>query len=123
LIKDQLKAKAEWKKESMDECYRSWIQDRSVSLYTGLPSIMISNIWWARNSSIFKDKSVPPKVTVTLTLSMEEEFKEDLREQKTQTLIPPPIDYVVPWGYFDGAYQGHPPKCGVGPILFINHNH
>jgi hypothetical protein len=83
LIKDQLKAKANWNKESLDDCYRAWIQDRLVSLYEGLPSIMISNIWWARKNAIFKDKTIPPEVTTTLMLNTTEEFKEDLREQKT----------------------------------------
>jgi ribonuclease HI len=26
-------------------------------------------------------------------------------------------------GYFDGASQGHPPKCGVGVVLYFNNSH
>jgi len=33
------------------------------------------------------------------------------------------IDFGIPWGYFDGASQGHPPRCGVGVVLYISHNH
>jgi len=27
------------------------------------------------------------------------------------------------WGFFDGAYQGHPTKCEEGSTLFINDTH
>lgn len=33
------------------------------------------------------------------------------------------LDFGNPWGFFDGAYQGHPTTCGVGVVLFINYNH
>jgi hypothetical protein len=68
-VKEQLKVKSDWNKDNLEECFKDWLQDRSVKLYTGLPSIFISNIWWAQNNSIFKDKLMPPEVTVTLTLN------------------------------------------------------
>jgi hypothetical protein len=88
VLKEQLKAKANWNQGSVEDCFRSWIQDRSVSLYAGLSGIMISNIWWARNSVVFKDKFVSPEVTATISLSQAEEFKEELRASKTQTSDP-----------------------------------
>jgi ribonuclease HI len=35
----------------------------------------------------------------------------------------PEIDFKISWGYFDGACQGHPPVCGIGVVLFLNHSH
>jgi hypothetical protein len=84
---------------------------------------MISNIWWACNSTIFKDKWVSPEITTALTLSQATEFKEDPKGQKLCNPILPSLDYEIPWGYFDGASQGHPPSCGVGVVLYINQNH
>lgn len=84
---------------------------------------MISNIWWARNSAIFKDKDVPPEVTRALTLSQAVEFREDLKGKEPRIPIPPSIDFEIPWGYFDRANQGHLLKCGVGVVLFLNQNH
>jgi ribonuclease HI len=26
----------------------------------------------------------------------------------------------IPWGLFDGASQGHPPRCGVGVVSYIS---
>jgi hypothetical protein len=58
IIKYELKIRANWDEGSIEECFRSWIQE-ITSLYAGLPGIMISNIWWERNNVIFKDKFVP----------------------------------------------------------------
>jgi hypothetical protein len=89
-----------------------------MNLYSGLPSLMISNIWWARNSTIFKDKWVSPEITVALTITQEAKFKEDPKGYKPFNPILPSLDYEIPWGYFDGASQGHPPSCGVG-VVFV----
>jgi ribonuclease HI len=35
----------------------------------------------------------------------------------------PEMDFGTPWGFFDGASQGHPPMCGVGVVLFFNQSH
>jgi hypothetical protein len=35
----------------------------------------------------------------------------------------PTLDLEIPWGFFDGAIQGHPPRCGVGAVLFLNISH
>jgi hypothetical protein len=122
-IKDKLKAQSNWNQDTLEECFRSWVRDRAVALYAGLPSIMVSNIWWARNNVIFKDRFIPPEKTTSLTLNMAEEFKEALKPQKSCCPLPPDIDYSIPWGYFDGASQGVPPRCGVGVVLYINHSH
>jgi ribonuclease HI len=44
-------------------------------------------------------------------------------KNKQCTPILPTLDYDIPWGYFDGASQGHPPSCRVGVVMFINQNH
>jgi hypothetical protein len=91
IIKDKLNAKADWNKDNLEDCFKNWIHDRFVSLYASLPSLMISNIWWAHNNVIFKEKMVLPKVTTTLTLSQVVEFKEDPRGQKCAFLYSPPL--------------------------------
>jgi hypothetical protein len=60
---------------------------------------------------------------VEILIIQEEEFKTELREIKSCIIIPPPIDSTVPWGFFYGDSQGHPPYCKVGVILFISHIH
>jgi hypothetical protein len=84
---------------------------------------MISNLWWARNSTIFKDKWVPREVIAAITLNQDYDFKDDPKFFKKHTPILPTLDYDIPCRYFDGASEGHPPSCKVGVVLFINHNH
>lgn len=122
-VKDRLNARADWNKDIIEDCFKTWILDRSVHLYAGLPSLMISNIWWAHNSTIFMDRWVDPDATTTLTLNQAAKFKEDPKGQKTRIPILPSLDYRIPWGYFNGASQGHLPSCGVGVALYINQNH
>jgi ribonuclease HI len=112
-----------WNKENLEECLKYWLQDRATKLYSGLPSIFTSNIWWARNNAVFNDKFMPPEVTTNITLNQAVEFREDPKALKTRLPVLPTIDYEVPWGYFDGASQGHPPMCGVGVVLYIKQNH
>jgi ribonuclease HI len=114
---------AYWNKESVEECYKSWALDRSIILYAGMPSLMVSNLWWAHNSTILKDKWVDPGIKTTITLIQETKFKEDPKIQKPHLPIPPSLDYDTPWGYLDNAIQGNPPSCGVGVVLYLNHNH
>jgi hypothetical protein len=64
---------------------------------------MISNIWWARNSTIFKGKWIAPEVIATITLNQAPDFKDDPKESKQRTPILPTLDYEILWGYFDGA--------------------
>jgi hypothetical protein len=61
---------------------------------------MVSNIWWAQKKTVFKDKSIPPELTASCVLSMAEEFKENLKTQKTRCHIPPSIDFTIPLEYF-----------------------
>jgi hypothetical protein len=90
LVKEKLNVRSDWNKESLEECYQLWVQDRVVKLYSGLPSIMISNIWWAHNSTIFKDKWIPLEVIATITLNQAVDFKDDPKEFKQRILFSPP---------------------------------
>jgi hypothetical protein len=52
-LKEKLKIGAEWNIPSLEECYKLWIQDRSLKLYAGLPCILVANLWWARECDTF----------------------------------------------------------------------
>jgi hypothetical protein len=53
-------------------------------------------------------------------INISKEFKLDPKENKTRLSIMPKFNQKIPWGFFDGTFQGHPPRCGVGVVLFIN---
>jgi hypothetical protein len=42
--------------------------EKLLSMYVELPSLMVSNVWWAQNKASFNVKWFPPEVTTTITL-------------------------------------------------------
>lgn len=97
--------------------------DKAVQNFARLPSILVNSLWWARNSSTFKDKDIPTEVTASITLNLAKEIVMELKSKNPKIPSMPTLDYEIPWGYFDEACQGHPPICGVGVVLFLNHKH
>jgi hypothetical protein len=51
--------------------------------YAGLLSILVSNLCWARNISLFKDKFIPLEITIGVILNLAVEFKEESKAKKT----------------------------------------
>jgi hypothetical protein len=54
IVREKLKAKTVWNKAKMDERFKDWMVDKEVNQYVRLPSILVSSLWWAHNSSIFQ---------------------------------------------------------------------
>jgi hypothetical protein len=46
-------------------------------------------------------------------------YKSDQVLRQPSLVVDVEIDKVVPWGYFDGAYQGLDRSCGLGFILHL----
>jgi hypothetical protein len=72
---------------------------------------------------IFKNGVIPPKVSFDLIIKISREFKLDPKENKLRIPIIPNLNQEITWGFFDGASQGHPPRCGVRVVLFFKQNH
>jgi ribonuclease HI len=50
-------------------------------------------------------------------------FKSEMKTKNPRLLVMSHLDFEIPWGFFDGAFQGHPPMCGVGVVLHLKKNH
>jgi hypothetical protein len=59
-LKEKLKVGADWNNPSLEECYKLWVHVRSLKLYAGLPCILVENLCWAWNTTLFKDKWMEP---------------------------------------------------------------
>jgi hypothetical protein len=46
IIKDKLNSNMEWNRGNLEDFLRKWFMDRLISLYAGLPSFLVSNLWW-----------------------------------------------------------------------------
>jgi hypothetical protein len=80
-IQDKLNPQADWTKSNLEDCFKDWIVDYVVCLYSGLPSIMVSNVWWAWNNNIFNEKLIPLEVVANVTLRMAEDYKAELKSK------------------------------------------
>jgi hypothetical protein len=117
------KPKSQWNRTSLEDCLKDWLADKAVKKYQGMPSFLVSSIWWDRNSSIFRDTAIPPEITADIVLRLSNEFMMDLKVKGPRLPTMPEVDFEVPWGFFDGACQGHPHVCGVGIVLYLSHNY
>ena len=122
-VSNELKPSSPWKKASLEDCLKDWLLNRAIKRFEGMPSFMVSCIWCARNSSIFNDKDTPLEVTTGIILNLPKEFLIDIEIKDPRVSVMLELDFGIPWGFFDGVCQGHPPVCGVGVFLCINHNH
>lgn len=102
---------------------KEWLEDKSVKEFEAFPGILVYGVWWARNSSIFRDVDIPHEVTVGLILKLPKEFKVNPKIKNPRVPVMHDLDFEIPWGYFDGTNQGHLAVCGVGIVLFMNKNH
>jgi hypothetical protein len=59
-LKEKIKIGADWNIPSIEECYKLWIQDKSLKMYARLPCILVANLWWDQNMTPFKDKWMTP---------------------------------------------------------------
>jgi hypothetical protein len=98
------------------------LSDKEVKCFHGISSFSVSSIWWARNSIIFKKKDIPLEVTAGIILNLSKEFMRDLKIKDPRFHVMPELDFVIPWGCFDGACQVNPPICGVGEVIYLKKN-
>ena len=103
---------------SLEHKTKAWWTERSVCLYSVVPSLFSYGIWWARNTIIFNNKMIPPEVTTTLVVQWVREHRSKEKEHKIRVLVPLEIKKkVVPWAFFDGASQGDPSLGGSTRVL------
>jgi hypothetical protein len=67
--------------------------------------------------AFFKRISFLLEVVAGLVSNISSEFKSEHKIPKQRKPIMPPLIEGVPWGYFNGASQGHPMHCGVRGCL------
>ena len=103
---------------SLEHKAKAWCTERSVCLYSAFPSLFSYGIWWARNTVIFNNKSIPPQVTTTIVVQWNMEHRSKEKQPKIIALVPPKINNVVPWDFFDGN-----PLGGLRGVLYFSEKH
>jgi hypothetical protein len=109
--------------DNMEEWLDAWRKEPIIRDFVSLPCFIFYFIWWVRNLNIFHNKGLPTEVLVDLICHLAIFFKKDLGKKKQCIPTMPMLVEETPWGFFDGASQGHPPICGVGVVLYITYEH
>ena len=101
---------------------KAWWSDKSICLNSAFPSLFTYGIWWARNTTTFNNKMIPPEVTAALVIQWTREHISQVKDPKFRVLVPPEINKGIPWAFFDGESQGDIPLGGLGAILYLPNN-
>lgn len=80
-------SKIEWDKPSLEECVQESMQDGRVREFDSLPRIMIHNLWWTRNVTLFEDKEIPKEKTIYLVIKLSREYKMEPKLKKQRVSI------------------------------------
>jgi hypothetical protein len=119
IVHKELNPTSSWTKNFLEECMKDWMANKIVKRFEGMPSFLVSSIWWARKSRIFKDKDIPLEVTTDVILNLSKEFMIDLKIKDPTLPSMPKLDSGIPWGFFDRACQGNPPVCRARVVIYL----
>jgi len=110
-----------WDGLEVEQAWKNWVSNPANKDVFPLPLIVIWGIWLARNSVIFKDKTIPSESVAVKSISILAAYPQISSIPKTKNLSLMEIDKSRPWGFFDGASQNN--LCGGGAVLFLAEDH
>jgi len=96
IVQEKLILKSSWNKPKLEDCIKDWMANKVVQNFTRLPSILINNVWWARNSDTFRDKDIPLEITMGITLNLSKEFEMELKTKHPRNPSMFALDYEIP---------------------------
>jgi hypothetical protein len=80
---------------------KDWLADKVVKNFHGMQSFLVSSIWRAQNSSIFREITIPPEVTTGIIMKLSKEFISDLKIKDPRLPSMLEVDFGISWGFFD----------------------
>lgn len=112
-----------WEQESLMECLKIWMMDKSEKNHKALPCSIIWGIWLSRNSMIFQGQElVPAQVALKIRICYGGSWKP-LKAKGRRIPKEPVIVLAIAWGFFDGAHQGTSGMWGAGAIFSLESSH
>jgi hypothetical protein len=64
-LEEKLKAKDNCNKDNLEDFFLEWVSSKPVSQFKCMSSLVVTNMWWAHNSNLFRICS--PKTTIDIT--------------------------------------------------------
>ena len=75
--------------------------------------------WLEKNKCIFQGKELNIGLVSHQIRMSYGEICTPHQQKKSRRILDPVLDFTKYWGYFDGASQGKPGKCGAGILLYL----
>jgi hypothetical protein len=109
-----------WEGISIEEAWRSWLQNRDYRKIKALPLLIGLGAWLARNAAIFKDRPSLLEILAVQALSILSHFPQEKDHPAIYIVQPDIIDQSRPWAFFDGVSQNNNQNCSGGALLFLS---
>jgi ribonuclease HI len=113
----------QWQGDSFDIALHSWCLTQEYKSVKALLAILAWGIWISQNKAIFQDIHVSPSIVVILAACILSHFPQEKEDLGIRNVIVEAVNKLIPWGFFDGASQGEPRRCGGGGLLYLSDSH
>lgn len=118
-----LRLQSVWEGPSLVEAFKFWWDTEATKSHGIIPLIISWGIWIARNNLIFEDIRCSEVEIATMAASLILFFSDVESHTRVREVFEENINVEIPWGYFDGAAEGDPVRCGGGIVLHLDdHN-
>ena len=112
--------RATWEGPSLLEAFKSWWDSEVTKLHRIIPLIISWVIWITRNSLIFEDRRSSNLDIASKAAGIILFFSDGEKPPRAREVSAEAINKELPWGYFDGAVEGDPSRCGASIVLHLD---
>jgi hypothetical protein len=114
VVSSSLGFSCNWLGPSIEEAWRTWVQDHIFKNIKALPLIILWGIWIARNASIFKDKASLPDIIVAQSLTILAHFPQGKDAPPPRKVVAEHIDFSGHGIFLMVLLKKMEPVVGVG---------
>lgn len=108
-----------WLGPSIEEAWRTWVQDHIFKNIKALPIIILWGVWIARNVVIFKDKASLPDIIDAQNLAILAHFPQGKDSPPPRQVVAKQIDFSRAWDFFMVLQRKQRSLWGWGSSFFF----
>jgi hypothetical protein len=81
MVHKELRSTNIWNNQSLKECLKLWLEDKTVLSYQSMSCFLLSSLWQTRNYNIFRDVDIPPEVVAGFVINFSKDFKIEPKQR------------------------------------------
>ena len=118
----KLKKQDLWKRDLVEFGPKERSANEELKEMRYFPLIVSWGIWLARNSIYIEGNFVQPIKCALESIGILSHFPQENVKIKFRQVTKEDINKSRPWGYFDGATNGNPKRCGARGLIYFSKN-